>query len=112
MGEASRFIDTDALPWRDSPYPGVQWKKLHFDAGSGQSAVLLKFAPGAAYGTHVHPEGEEYLVLEGSLQDGGKSYGPGTYVHHPPGSVHRPVSGDGCVVFVRLPAPIEIVEAE
>jgi len=101
------FVDTVALPWRDTPCLGVQWKKLRFDPASGQSAVLLRFAPGARYDAHRHPQGEQYLVLEGTLQDGAAQWGPGSYVWHPPGSAHAPSSRDGCVVFVVLPAPIE-----
>lgn len=102
----STFIDSDALPWRPSPHEGVEWKKLHYDAETGESAVLLRFAPGASYGAHEHPAGEEYLVLSGTLREGDRVYGPGTYVRHPAGSRHRPVSDDGCTVFVRLPQPI------
>jgi len=109
--EASLFVDTDGLPWRDSPYAGVRWKKLHFDADSGRSAVLLSFRPGASYGTHRHPAGERYLVLEGALQDGGRSYGKGTYVEHRPGSIHRPSSATGCLLFVTLDRPIEELDA-
>ena len=84
----SLYVDTDALEWRGTPYAGVRWKKLAFDKESGRSAVILQFEPGAAYGTHRHPGGEEYLVLEGSLEDGGRTYGAGSYVYHPPGSAH------------------------
>jgi anti-sigma factor ChrR (cupin superfamily) len=107
----SLYIDTSSVDWRDSPHPGVRWKKLHFDRDSGESAVLLHFAPGASYGTHRHPQGEEYLVLEGSLEEGGKTWGAGTYVRHAPDSVHRPSSRDGCLLFVRLPRPIEDLDA-
>lgn len=105
-------VDSDALPWRPTPHAGVEWKKLAFDArpleeGGGASAVLLRFAPGARYGTHRHPRGEQYLVLEGSLEDGGETYGAGTWVWHPPNSAHTPSSQEGCVLFVSLAAPIE-----
>ena len=108
---ASQYVDTAAQPWRPTPFAGVEWKKLHYDAESGLSTVLLRFAPGASYGAHGHPAGEQYLVLEGSLEDGGHSYGAGTYVLHPPGSVHRPRSREGCLLFVTLPRPIELVDA-
>jgi anti-sigma factor ChrR (cupin superfamily) len=104
---ASSFVDANALPWRDTPCAGVQWKKLYFDAASGKSAVLLKFAPGASYDAHRHPAGEQYLVLEGELEDGGKRYGALTYVRHAPGSSHRPSSPSGAIVFVVLKKPIE-----
>ena len=91
---ASLFLDAAELPWRDSPYAGVRWKKLRFE-------------PRAAYGAHRHPAGEEYLVLEGSLEDGAQTYGAGSYVYHPPGSSHKPSSSEGCLLFVSLPRPIE-----
>jgi anti-sigma factor ChrR (cupin superfamily) len=108
MDRESLRVDIEKLPWRESPYPGVLWKKVFYDAETGSSAVVLRFEPGASYGTHRHPGGEEYVVLDGSLEDGGTTYGAGTWVLHPPGSVHRPSSAEGCVLFVRLPRPIEI----
>ncbi len=107
-------VNANDLPWRPTPYPGVEWKKLAFDArpldeGGGASAVLLKFVPGATYGTHRHPAGEQYYVLEGSLEDGGQTWRAGSYVQHAPNSAHRPSSKEGCVLFVTLGAPIEIL---
>jgi len=110
MSAAGTYVDSEALPWRPTPYAGVEWKKLRFDAQTGESAVLLRFAPGARYGRHRHPRGEEYLVLEGRLQDGASTWGPRAFVRHAPGSVHEPRSDTGCVVFVTLPAPIEDLE--
>jgi len=105
----SLLVDSAALPWRDTPCAGVRWKKLRFDPESGASAVLLEFAPGSAYDAHRHPAGEQYWVLSGELIDVGGRYGAGTYGYHPPGSVHRPRSDEGCVVLVMLAAPIEPV---
>ena len=105
----SLFVDGAALAWRPTPCAGVAWKKLFFDAHSGESAVLLRFEPGATYDAHRHPAGERYLVLEGELEDGGRRYGPLTYVRHAPESAHRPHSPTGALVFVSLPRPIEPV---
>lgn len=105
----SILIDSNELEWRPTPFDGVHWKKLRFDSASGSSAVLLRFEPGASYGAHEHPEGEEYFVLEGSLEDAGSTYGAGSYVYHPPGSRHRPSSKEGCLLFVTLPKAIELL---
>ena len=111
-GTPSVYLAVDELAWRESPHAGVRWKKLRFDEATGRSSVILRFEPGASYGAHRHPAGEEYLVLEGSLEDGGRSYGAGTWVLHPPGSVHRPSSREGCLLFVSLAAPIEELEGD
>ena len=109
MCERSVFIDPAGLPWRETPYEGVVFRKLGYDEETGRSAVLVRFDPGTKYGAHRHPGGEEYLVLEGSLEDGGETRGPGTYIYHPPGSAHRPSSKEGCLLFISLPKPIEIL---
>jgi anti-sigma factor ChrR (cupin superfamily) len=108
----TRYVDTHDLPWRESPYSGVAWKKLEFDANTGRSAVLLRFGPGASYGAHRHPSGELYYVLDGSLEDGGRTWGRGTYVNHPPGSVHKPSSKEGCLLLVLLDSPIEDLDSK
>ena len=54
---ASLVVDAEGLPWRPTPFPGVAWKKLRFDSATGASAVLLRFEPGARYGSHRHPGG-------------------------------------------------------
>ncbi|MEN8151453.1 MAG: cupin domain-containing protein [Planctomycetota bacterium] len=107
MANDSVYVDSSSVPWRDTPFVGVSWKKLLFDRETGRSAVLVKFEPGAVYDVHRHPAGEEYQVLEGSLEDGGRTRGAGTWVSHPPGSVHRPSSKEGCVLFISLPEPVE-----
>lgn len=103
-------VDSRELPWRPTPYAGVSFKKLEFEPPAGRSTVLLRFEPGARYGAHAHPAGEQYFVLEGSLEDGGQRWEAGAYVHHPPGSRHAPSSAEGCLLFVTLPAPIELVD--
>jgi anti-sigma factor ChrR (cupin superfamily) len=112
MDPRSIYVNEADEPWRETPYEGVSFKKLHFDRETRRSAVLVKFEPGSAYGAHRHPAGEEYYVLEGTLQDGGRSWGAGSYVLHPPGSAHRPTSKEGCVVFISLPEPVEVLGEE
>jgi quercetin dioxygenase-like cupin family protein len=111
---SSKFLDTDAMEWRAfDEAPGVTFKVLKTHKAVGESGtgvtLLLRFAAGAAYPAHRHPEGEQYYVLDGELIDAGRAYGAGTYVFHPPGSVHRPSSTKGATVLVFLPAAVEIV---
>jgi anti-sigma factor ChrR (cupin superfamily) len=104
------IVDAAALEWRGFPAaPGVRYKVLRHHAERRGITLLLQFDAGASYPVHRHPEGEEYYVLEGTLLDGGREYGPGTFVYHAPGSAHRPASRTGCTLLVTLPAHIEFV---
>jgi anti-sigma factor ChrR (cupin superfamily) len=105
----STLVDSATLPWRPTEFSGVEWKKLRYEPEGGESAVLLRFAPGAQYGAHLHPEGEQYYVLDGTIEDGEVGYAAGSYVYHPPGSRHRPRSAGGCLLFVTLPTPIQLL---
>ena len=100
MDPRSIYVNAADEPWRETPYVGVSFKKLLFE-------LLWELPFFNQSGAHRHPAGEEYYVLEGSLEDGGRSWGEGSYVLHPPGSAHRPSSKDGCVVFISLPEPVE-----
>lgn len=105
-------LATREKPWREFPEaPGVRYKVLRHHAERRGITLLLQFDPGAAYPTHRHPRGEEYYVLQGSLQDGSRTYGAETYVYQPPGSAHRPVSPTGCTLLVTLPAHIEVLDS-
>ena len=105
------IVQADAKPWKGFPdVSGVEYRVLRKHAEDGGLTLMLRFAKGAAYPAHRHPGGEEYLMLSGTIRDGGKSYGRDAYVWHPPGSIHRPSSPDGCELLVVLPKAIEIVE--
>ena len=106
----AKILDTRKMDWRDfADAPGVHYKVLrHHEAREGIT-LMLQFEPGASYPAHRHPLGEEYYVLEGSLEEAGVTYGAGTFVHHPPGSTHRPQSARGCVLLITLTAHIELL---
>lgn len=103
-------VSSHELEWRIFPEAtGVAYQLLRRHPAGGGSTLLLRFAPGADYPAHRHPAGEEYFVLDGSLDDGGRTHRAGDYIYYPPGSVHRPSSREGCTVLVVLPARVEPV---
>jgi anti-sigma factor ChrR (cupin superfamily) len=63
--------------------------------------ALVRWAPGTVFQSHGHASGEEILVLKGVFQDEQGSYGSGTWLRNPPGSIHRPWSGSGCTIWVK-----------
>jgi anti-sigma factor ChrR (cupin superfamily) len=96
-------ILTDTEQWVASPQPGVSRRPLdRHGAESGRATSIVRYEPGSSFPAHTHPEGEEFLVLEGVLQDESGVYPEGTYVLNPPGSRHAPSSPQGCVLFVKL----------
>lgn len=107
----AQIVDSHAQPWREFPEArGVRYKVLRHHPERRGITLLLRFDAGAVYPAHRHPEGEEYYVLHGTLQDGGRTYGAETYVFHPPESAHRPSSPTGCTILVVLPAHIELLD--
>ena len=96
-------VDSERLPWVDSPLPGVQRRMLERDGEEvARATSIVRYASGSAFSPHTHGGGEEFLVLEGTFTDESGDFGPGMYVRNPPGSSHTPSSAPGCTIFVKL----------
>lgn len=100
---AKVVVDTGGQDWMPSPSPNV-WRKplAREEAERGHTTSIVRFGPDSFFPEHVHPLGEEILVLEGVFSDENGDYGPGSYIRNPPGSRHSPFSREGCVLFVKL----------
>ena len=97
--------------WRPSKAaPGVSFKTLRRDEGTGGITVLLRFEPGSRFPAHRHPAGEEVFVVEGQVKIGSERLQQGDYLYAAPDSVHAVWSDSGCTLLVMLPKPAEIVE--
>jgi quercetin dioxygenase-like cupin family protein len=96
-------VDTAAQDWQDSPSNSV-WRKPLFRSGGefGPVTSVVRYAAGGRFRTHMHPEGEEILVLSGVFSDEHGDYPQGSYLLNPDGSQHAPFSDPGCTLFVRL----------
>jgi len=96
-------LETENMPWEDSPAVGVQRKKLEREAAeSGQVSSVVRYEAGSRFSAHTHPLGEEILVLSGVFQDEHGDYPAGTYLRNPPGTSHAPASETGCELLVKL----------
>lgn len=101
---ASRFVDVEALPWQQSPFPGVEFKTLLVDEQSGLLTALLRMAPGATLPDHEHVRIEQTFVLEGRLVDADGEVTAGNFVWRPAGSrhaAHTPEGGLMLAFFIR-----------
>lgn len=97
------LVRAEEMEWAASPMPGVERRMLdRIGDEVARATSIVRYAPGSAFNAHTHGGGEEFLVLEGTFQDGDGDYPAGYYVRNPPGSRHTPGSVDGCVIFVKL----------
>jgi len=89
--------------WVPSPMAGVERQMLDRVGDEvARATSLVRYAANSEFSPHVHTGGEEFLVLDGVFSDEHGDYPAGTYVRNPPTSSHRPRSGPGCVIFVKL----------
>lgn len=89
--------------WR--PFvPGVKIKVLH-DSG-GIMSYLLRMEPGSALPNHRHAHDEECVVVEGSVQMGDVTMGPGGYLMERKDTLHPPLTTvDGATIYLRGASP-------
>jgi len=100
--------------WRPLDEPGVTGihiKTLMWDDEQKRSpTMLLKFDPGARYPVHDHPDGEEIYVLEGDIRLGNDHLHAGDYLYTAPGNIHAVRTDGGCVVLLRAPEEVVIIQ--
>jgi anti-sigma factor ChrR (cupin superfamily) len=96
---SSRYVDIDRLPWKPTPFPGIEIKVLMEDPESGLQTTLTRMAPGAVLPMHEHTELEQSWVLAGRLVDQEGEATAGSYVWRPKGSRHTARAPEGCLVL-------------
>jgi anti-sigma factor ChrR (cupin superfamily) len=101
---ASRFIETESLPWIETT-PGSKMKVIYHDAATGMLTILARLEPGAGIPPHVHEDLEQTFVLEGSLVDDEGECTAGNFVIRAKGSRHSPIAPNGCTMLVFFLKP-------
>lgn len=64
-------VNANRLDWTPTRWPGISRKLLRDDPATGARAAHPKFEPHARLPRHMHPAGEETLVLEGRIGSSG-----------------------------------------
>jgi anti-sigma factor ChrR (cupin superfamily) len=99
----------DEIAWQ--PFrPKVEIYRIYGDGRVGPSAALIRFQPGGEVDLHEHNGFEHILVLSGSQRDDNGEAAAGTLIVNPPGTRHRIVSPNGCVVLAIYEKPVRFVE--
>ncbi len=93
-------INTQTSDWYPGLVPGLSVLPLHeFD---GVNTALVHWAPNTIFNPHVHPGGEEILVLKGVFHDEYGSYPEGSWIRSPRYSKHAPFTkSEGALIYVK-----------
>ena len=78
-------VNTLIEKWHTSPSSGVERLYLERDnmGEFAKASSIVIFQPGSKFDHHVHDNGEEILVLEGTFSDQNGDYPKGTYIRNP-----------------------------
>jgi hypothetical protein len=83
------FIQAQQIPWvaddLSGMRPGVEVRTLSLDDETGACSLLARYPAGWSGGPETLGVDHEFLVLEGSLQSGDRTYGRLSYAHLPAG---------------------------
>jgi anti-sigma factor ChrR (cupin superfamily) len=101
---ASRFIETDSVPWIETS-PGNKMKVIYHDPATEMLTIVSRLEPGSGIPPHVHEDLEQTFILEGSLVDDEGECTAGNFVIRPKGSRHAPTAPNGCTMLVFFLKP-------
>lgn len=87
--------------WMQTPFAGIQMKKLFYDENSGNLSVLVRMDPGSIYPNHHHKGLEHSLVLEGDAVFSDHTLHAGDYEVGEADHDHSSITTKGgCLVFI------------
>ncbi|MGD1871700.1 MAG: cupin domain-containing protein [Mastigocoleus sp.] len=86
----------DGLEWEKMPSCNAKMATLQIDEEKRQVACFIKADAETKFPMHLHPQGEEILLLEGDLIADGQLYRKGDRLHANSGSFHQPETVNGC----------------
>lgn len=106
------YMKADQLPWTPWVTDGVFFKLISVDMSTGGFSLFLKVEPGTHIPTHGHVGSLEGIVLAGSFAFEGEVSEKGDFFFDYGGSIHQPISDEGCTLFVSASGPLVAYNAE
>lgn len=93
-------VNTKHATWRQGLVPGLTVLPLH--EHNAIHTALVRWAPNTLFNSHIHPGGEEILVLEGCFFDEHGQYPAGSWIRNPRYSKHQPYTqAQGALIYVK-----------
>ena len=102
---ASRYVDVERLPWRETRWPKIKMKILLEDKDTGLLTALFRWEPGAELPMHEHVRIEQSFTLEGSLEDDEGECTAGNFVWRPASSRHVARAPNGALILAFFLQP-------
>lgn len=94
-------LNTQQAHWYPGLIDGLSVLPLH--EHNGVNTALVRWAANTTFNRHVHPGGEEILVLEGLFCDEQGEYPAGSWLRNPRYSSHTPFTlNDGALIYVKV----------
>ena len=100
------IFDAGAMPWQDTPEPGLRLKPVRYDDELGHFLGLVGFAPLTRSGMHQHRGVATSFVIDGCLVDYAGPIGLHQAGINLRGSTHDAVSYQNTVLVSRLEGPV------
>lgn len=94
-------VETGAASWLATADGEGGCKPLDSIGAGTRTTSLVRAAAGAVFAPPGSAQGEEILVLDGTLTEARGNCAAGTYLRYPPGSEPGLHSATGCVLFVK-----------
>jgi anti-sigma factor ChrR (cupin superfamily) len=94
-------LDTRAGVWHPGLVRGLSVMPLH--SYDGIDTALVRWDPNTRFTPHVHPGGEEILVLQGVFRDDQGTYAARSWLRNPRWSRHAPFTeAEGALIYVKV----------
>lgn len=91
--------------WEPATYNPKLERCVLLEHELGGTSGLLKLPKGEKFEKHIHPGGEEVVVLEGSLRLGKEVYNKGDFIYAPVDSVHDGEAYEDTIIFFSVRKP-------
>lgn len=101
----AHVVDSNTIPFVDSPIQGVQRRMLDRTGNEvARATTIVKYSPFARFPRHKHGGGEEFVILDGVFSDDlSGDHGPMSYCRHGIDTEHEPWTGEqGALLLVKL----------
>jgi anti-sigma factor ChrR (cupin superfamily) len=94
-----------------TPIHGMSWHKITYNEKTGQGTYILKMEPGAKSKLHEHINFEEFIMLDGELNDPDNDVlKKGDIVTYEPGSRHSSFTKNGCLILVFMRTRNKVID--